>query len=299
MNDKRKSGQDRIKEESRPVPRDTAHDGEKGLITQSMPSANEGVAKPPEPKTAIERVRLAITISTAVGRAIGDPSTAIASSLFTIIPASLSYAVPQVFDRKKARARAWWDEVVFATAADEGAAAEIKARLDNDPHTQDVIMAGFRDAMEATTVEVLPAIAMLTREYGRTGRAPDRFFRGLSRVLVNLVAEEYEPLRLLTQRIARAPHSDERGIVHLEIKPQNTTPPTMETMEVACYSQTAGFTWFAETFPYASRLFEELKANGLATELRGGTWDAPAAPFSMAMSRETAARIAKILPPIG
>jgi hypothetical protein len=260
--------------------------------------SREDNPKPSDSKKAIERVRLAVSGAAALakGAAATDPVTAVASALLSFIPSALSFAVPQVFERKKARALAWWDEVVFANASDEGAAAEIKARLDNDPNAQDAIMAGLRDAMDATAIEVLPALALLTREYARAGRKPDRFFRGLSRMLVDLVAEEYEPLCLLMQHTAVAPHSDERSQVELHINPVDPHAPTMETTEVACWSKIAGYAWLPVTIPHAARLFEQLKMNGLASDIHVARMDFPTRPFSMVIERAVAARIAQFLP---
>ena len=259
---------------------------------------HEESSKPSDSKKAIERVRLAISGAAALakGAAETEPTTAVAAALLAFIPSALGFAVPHVFERKKARAQAWWDQVVFANASDEGVAAEIKARLNNDPNAQDAIMAGLRDAMDATATEVLPALAMLTRKYARAGRSPDRFFRGLSRVLVDLVAEEYEPLRLLMQHTATAPHADERSQIELHLKPVNEQAPNMETTEVACWGLSAGFTWLPVPIPHAARLFDQLKINGLASDIHVARFGSPSRPFSMVIERAMAARIARLLP---
>jgi hypothetical protein len=293
-----KANQEGVEEDANLGPEEKNHAKAKERTARPVEPTREDDPNPSDSRKAIERVRLAISGAGALakGAAAADPTTAIASALLTFIPSALSFAVPHVFERKKTRAQAWWDEVVFANASDEGAAAEVKARLNNDPNAQDAIMTGLRDAMDATAIEVLPAIALLTREYARAGRKPDRFFRGLSRILVDLVAEEYEPLRLLMQHTATAPHSDERSQVHLQLMPADQRPPTMETTEVACFSQIAGFAWLPVQIPHAARLFEQLKVNGLASDIQVIGFDSPALPFSMVMERAVAARIARLLP---
>lgn len=99
------------------------------------------------------------------------------------------------------------DEAYFANAPDVGASAHLSAVLE-DSKFRRVLVETVRAKLEALADEVTPALAMLMREYERTGKEPDWFFRGFCRVLQDLSPEEFFEFRELLGALARALAND-------------------------------------------------------------------------------------------
>jgi hypothetical protein len=85
------------------------------------------------------------------------------------------------------------EEAYFENAPDETVAVVLATFLE-DPRAQAVLIESIRAALESLSEAVLPALAVLMREYQRTGKEPDAYFRGVCRVLQELTADEYADL---------------------------------------------------------------------------------------------------------
>lgn len=243
----------------------------------------------------IERFKLAASTGIAAVKAatVADPASAF---IFTMLPSAISYVIPRVFERKTRLAAAWWEEVTFANASEEGVAADIKAHLD-EPAAQETIMAGFRNVMDSISVEVIPALALLTREYLRTGRTADRFFRALGRLLVDLSAEEYETLRILMGQLATI-EEDYVLTVTIHRPDEKARDPEWAAGLISISGGLTDKGWAVNRriplLPHASHIFKELKAQGIAHDYSSGSIST--GPLGMLIAREVAARIAPLLP---
>lgn len=100
-------------------------------------------------------------------------------------------------------------ETYGQTSADRGAFAEYAGLFDTGELRSDVAKEVFlqsvRAAEAAVEEAVYPALAMLMREYVREGKRADGFFRGISRTLQDVSADEYESLRAIVVGVARWP----------------------------------------------------------------------------------------------
>ncbi len=149
-------------------------------------------------KAAIRASQLAAAVT--VGRA-GIPAAAAAS--FDII--ELVRGLMEESNRRKVQELL--DEAYFANAPDAGAAANFHALL-QDAKFRRVLVETVRAKLEALADEVTPVLAMLMREYERTGQEPDWFFRGFCRVLQDLSPEEFVELREFLGSLVRALAND-------------------------------------------------------------------------------------------
>ena len=160
----------------------------------------------PAAKVAIKSSQLAVAV--AAGSS-GIPAAAAAS--FDIIELVRGF----MEESSRRKVQELLDEAYFANAPDAGASAHLRAVMEN-PKFRRVLVETVRAKLEALADEVTPALAMLMREYERTGREPDWFFRGLCRVLQDLSPEEFVELREFLGALARALAND-REATWLEV----------------------------------------------------------------------------------
>ncbi|WP_242394813.1 hypothetical protein [Anaeromyxobacter oryzisoli] len=106
--------------------------------------------------------------------------------------------------RQDERIKRLLEEAYFDIATDEDFASYI-AELLLRPRIRHLLLESVRSALEAIADEVLPALAALMRDYERADKEPDARFRGFSRVLQELSAEEYSSFRGLFRTAVAVP----------------------------------------------------------------------------------------------
>jgi hypothetical protein len=142
-------------------------------------------------------------------------ATELAATVATPTPLGLGAGALQVIDLvsgmveevRRRKVQELLQEAMLANAPDAGAAALLRAHL-QDEKFQRVLVEAVRAKLEALADEVTPALAMLMREYERTGQAPDWFFRSVCRALQDLSGEEYAELASFITRLVRALAND-------------------------------------------------------------------------------------------
>lgn len=266
--------------------------------------------RPEELSTALATAAVAAAQAAMEGKAKGEMALAAGLSL---LPAIVGKFIPAVYQRKERDAKEWWDQVVWGTASDCGVAAEIRARAD-DSAVQDVVVDAFKSVLEANSSDVLPALAMLTREYVRTGRPRDAFFSGVGTMLTYLSSDEYRDLRLLITGVGSRQQASGARRVVLEvgaqdilrsrwIRPQQMTTLTESGAWVPQAHQQAWIDVTPEgmdgptsqlviSLPTGRKLFQLLKAHGIATE---GSSPDTVGPDYCTIETEVLRRIAKII----
>lgn len=101
-------------------------------------------------------------------------------------------------EERSARIEAEFERILAAAVgenwSDRGFAAWAKAKAENEAF-QELFVATARAYVDRITPVVIPAIALVYREYERAERWPDRFYRGLLTFLCEIEEEEFTALR--------------------------------------------------------------------------------------------------------
>lgn len=183
-------------------------------------------------------------------------------------------------------------------STDRGALAEYKGLLEGGDLKSEKAKAVFlqtvRAAEGSVDESVYPALAMLMREYVREGRSADGFFRGVSRTLQDLSADEYKGLRAIVLGVVEWP-GPTSVVRRLRVIPtgyvvQVTDPGTSKARgakDVACLQE------------HAAHIFHLLDVNDLAewqTDLIAVGADS-AETHAIAMHQDVAKRIATLIAP--
>lgn|GEM_PF-4917954 len=156
-------------------------------------------------KLVPEGVEFAIT--TATGLLVG-PGSALAVR-------ATGKAIQWHRERFNRRAQEFVDEFMESGYPDETARIELAALLENPTvPLKDVVLDAVRQLDDLVSDEVIPALAMLTREYVRSGRPKDRFFNSIVRVLRDMEAGELAHLRKIIAAVVDAKVTRESGSVY-------------------------------------------------------------------------------------
>lgn len=130
--------------------------------------------------------------------ATGSSSSAVvAAGVAGFLPQALVSTVGVATGWKAREAAAWWHQVLVSPNDDGVTSEEIAGIIDahqEEPFVRETILRSVRTLQETLDPCVVTALAMLSREYLREKKAPDRFFRASSRVLADLSRSEYEEL---------------------------------------------------------------------------------------------------------
>lgn len=216
-----------------------------------MTMPKKSISKPA--KAAIKASQLAVAV--AAGRA-GIPAAAAAS--FDII--ELVRGLIEESSRRKVQELL--DEAYFANAPDAGAAAHLRAVLE-EPKFRRVLVETVRAKLEALADEVTPALAMLMREYERTGKEPDWFFRGLCRVLQDLSREEFAELLAFLGTLARALAND-RDAAWVTVAAVDRNAKVVIPLPGGTVNSYSTLTHI-EVGPHTNRLLRLMAASGFGT----------------------------------
>jgi len=191
----------------------------------------------------------------AVGAASAGPVPAALAAAGDAGPAIVELFVSGWRGRRRREVSEWWDAVVMDNGSEQGAAAQIAARVE-DPVAQEVIVGALRALLDRVAPVVVPALGMLTREYLREGKEPDAFFRGMARVLGDLTAAEYEVLRNMAVRMRRH-HMTRRLSFHVV-----SLPGMLEGVQLAVDGPSVGRQFDCAPGD-AAQVFHLLSVNGL------------------------------------
>ncbi|NTX07031.1 hypothetical protein [Myxococcus sp. CA040A] len=119
-------------------------------------------------------------------------------------------------DRFDRRAEQFVKEFMGSGYPDETAQMELKAMLEGvSLPVKGVILDSMRQLEDVVSDEVIPALALLTREYARAGRPKDRFYASLVRVLRDIEDGEYAPFRRLVAAVVKAGPNSTSGKFHI------------------------------------------------------------------------------------
>jgi hypothetical protein len=165
-------------------------------------------------------------------------------------------------EANRAKVQALLEEAYFANGPDETAMAHFRGLL-QDPKYRRVLVETVRAKLEALADEVTPALAMLMRDYERTGRPPDWFFRAFCRVLQDLSADEFVELRELVARLKRALQNDSwAGWLEIVMRPGKAEVEVVIPLEGGSPNSHSTLTHIA-VGPCAPRILQLMGANGL------------------------------------
>jgi hypothetical protein len=217
-------------------------------------------------------------------------------------PASAVLEVVQVVreywsGRQERLVRTLLQEAYLATSTDRGAFADFKGMFERgdlrSENAKNIFVQTVKTAEDVIDEAVLPALAMLMREYQRSGRPVDGFFRGLSRTLKDLAAEEYDTFRAIACTAPR------RGGVNAAVRLSQAGPSTAYALEVT----NPGIT-IMDRLPvscaakHARHVFHLMQVNNLAERqtLTGAGISADEIQ-SIVVERSVAERIAALVDP--
>lgn len=133
-------------------------------------------------------------------------------------------------ERRTAELQELLEEAFGANASDQGFVLGLMADFNNHPEMEELFTRMLREWADRISPAVRPGLALLLREYHRTGRPADSFFRGLTRLLCELEAREYAAMadlfKVLDERLPRTsrganpvagPTLDERSEYQLRV----------------------------------------------------------------------------------
>jgi hypothetical protein len=187
------------------------------------------VPKNPKPDRVSKAARV-------VGAAGGLVAASKPAALLAPVAAAVNLLYEEFEGRQKARIERILTEGYFATSSDRGFLASIKAELE-DPRTRDILMETVRAELESVSDAVTPALAMLMREYKRSGRRVDAFFRGFCRVMQELAGDEIGELRKWFSEAESELGKFRGGSTHVRVAPQWTGRWMLAALE---YSEASG-----------------------------------------------------------
>lgn len=98
-------------------------------------------------------------------------------------------------DRREQDVALLMQELLWQVGDDAAIAVEIEARIRASEEVQDAVLAQVRRVLEGVDRRVVPALALIARPVIQGSAKADAFFRGFSRVLADLSADEYDILR--------------------------------------------------------------------------------------------------------
>ncbi|MBZ4402449.1 hypothetical protein [Myxococcus sp. AS-1-15] len=119
-------------------------------------------------------------------------------------------------ERGQRRAEHFAREFMESGYPNETARVELEVMLANpELPTKNVIIDAVRQLDDLVSDEVIPSLALLTREYVRAGRPKDRFFASVVRVLRDIEDGEFALFRKLVAAVARASPNRHTGRLHI------------------------------------------------------------------------------------
>jgi hypothetical protein len=273
----------------------------------SKSTEDEAKAKGKTIATVIDVATKTVPLAVATGVAaplLPTTAPAVATALLALFPSAIQLIIPAVVERKRKRFEHWWEELTWSTASNEGVAAEVKAKLD-DPVTQEVIFESLHVVLDSIADEVIPSIALVTREYALQGKSADRFFRGFTRLLKDLSGREYDDLRRLVSFAIE--HGGDNswqwwrlemddGVTNVTVHGQKIGAPG-SGQKVGTVGGPKLVKCGSISIPSVFQLFHALKSHGLASDDNAGRYGMTSGPESMVITLPMAKSLLALLPP--
>jgi hypothetical protein len=221
-----------------------------------------------------------------------------------VLPWALTTVIAIARGWKEREAARWWYELLHGHGNDDATPEEIAGIIDEHgekPFVRETILRGVRAIGDAVDPAVVTPLATLARDYVRTERDPDGFFRGTARLLADLSAQELADLRELLAWISAGSARDE------------VTVTASDTEQIG-KNQWRDIPWrirfLRDEFvgvktdnpdPYVTmvgiadpvRLFHLLRLNGLGMEGHGMSYDA--GPGKIVLVRSVIDRLRTVL----
>ncbi|NOK32364.1 hypothetical protein HMI49_04005 [Corallococcus exercitus] len=133
-------------------------------------------------------------IDVVAGVTLGPTAATAVKFLSSVADPLLQY----IGERRERRAELFVEAFMESSYPNETSAALLQAEIANAPApTKDAIFDTLRALDDVMSDLVTPSLALLAREYVRTGRAKDKFFIGALRLLRDLSDNEYTKLKEL------------------------------------------------------------------------------------------------------
>jgi hypothetical protein len=187
------------------------------------------------------------------------------AALFGVLPAAFGLATKAVLDRRQASARRFLDRVIDEFQKPGVTREEVLGLIESraeQPNVQECIFEHVRALASAVSPAAAPPLALLFAEYARPAdpRAPDVFFRGVTRALCDLGTDEFPNLLALIGPLVRSSSTIIADRARVFVSVNGTS----------CHYQPiqgpAGIEESIPTPPGAPRLIWLLKSHGLADD---------------------------------
>lgn len=216
--------------------------------------------KPPSSiGTDIVKAGAAASFAVAAG---GSPGLVVGAAL---APLLASRAFDWTRDLFSSREKTYWSNLADALGDDAASVRETIEKDLPDEALKGVVIDAMRSLLLTVDSAVVPPIAALSAEYIKSGTRVDGFFRGLSRVLTDLTAEEFEELRMLLAGLARVP-AEPNWAFHDALLHVRAMASETEVGVVWIKGNSMMESAVSELGPHTTRSFHVLKLNGFAHE---------------------------------
>lgn len=170
-------------------------------------------------------------------------------------------------------------------------AAQKLSEMAIDPNVQEALIQCASELDQALDDAVVAPLGVLTSFYIRTSRKPDRFFRGFSRLLRELDAQELEMLRWIAQNATERPGTQDPVDVFIDRGNGNLYVRVWAGPGVEL-----GIGQVELTPPVSARpLLHSLKVHGLVIEEIAGPINSRGGPDVAAIRRKVAEEMHRIL----
>jgi hypothetical protein len=169
-------------------------------------------------------------------------------------------------DKQQAK---WWQAYGAASGATtaEEIAAEVRQKFENDPGARKVILNHMRALMDDPDEAVIPALGTLGQMYVRQSRPIDAFFRGMTRLLLDLSAAEYDCLKALVKLLLSQPSDIEPMKVQFAVKDQKRILRIIQTgVHTPQDEPSEERAWNTQYDEITHRLFQLLRDHHIALE---------------------------------
>lgn len=213
-------------------------------------------------------------------------SVAAATALVSLFPIAVMLATNRYFTDQKRRVDRWWKAVCERLGEDpEAVRNEAEARAD-DPETAKVIAQSARELLNALDDAVVPALAALTAEYIKERKPADSFFRGFSRVLSEISANQLDILKTFVVN-ATALLPKEESIFTVACRPTDEGPAGTFAL-ITDTPDIYTIRYFDDDMAPSIQLFRAMTVNGMGH-------DAGRGPLYLMLERRIIDRVGAIV----
>lgn len=247
----------------------------------------------------VETIERAGAAALAASMTAADPRdalarAAVAGSAVTL----LSTAKALWSDWMDARQEQWLRHLIEKVSPDD-LKDIVENQIKHDPRKKSAILESLRALSQALDDAVIPALAALTAEYIRDDKAADGFFRGITRLLSDISAEELDSLRSLVRALMDA---DYKG-PSLEVHYLPATPgysgeaPDAVRLKLPGPSENGQPVYEAlkARVPHGMRLFHLLKTYNIGRDNPGGFYDITSGPQVLRIDMDVVRRLDGLL----